>query len=187
MQRKFTTIRSGFKSEQTGHSWQSAMYNLPLINNAVFLCISGIIVLNAVPIHWFPFFLTQKFIPFRCYKNSVQCHPLIFKKSKIQLPVFEFDQKARIGGQKHDHPENAFAKQWCRNLFFKLVISFYVCLNKRAYRIWEYWFISRLFWWFLHEKLSCLLGISPFQWNNIDEPVINMNVAFSNTGRLRFY
>lgn len=100
LQRKFPTIRLGLiKPEQTGHSWQSAMYKLPLINDAVFLCISGIIVLNAVSIHWFPFFLTQKFIPFRCYKNSVQCHPLIFKKAKFNCRFSSLIRKFESGGK----------------------------------------------------------------------------------------
>ena len=181
-------MRSGLiKPEQTGHSWQSAMYNLPLINNAVFLCISGIIVLNAVPIHWFPFFWPKNLSRFVVTKIAFNVILWFLKKQNSIAGFRAWSESSNRGEQKHDHPENALAKQWCWNLFFKLVISFYVCLDKQAYRTCEYWFISRLFWWFFHEKLSCLLGIALFQWNNIDEPVINMNVAFSNTGRLRFY
>ena len=57
-------------------------------------------------------FLTQKFTLSGCYKNSDQCHPLIFKKSKIKSPVFALDQKARTEVfEKVGHPENAFTKQ----------------------------------------------------------------------------
>lgn len=59
-------------------------------------------------------FLTQKFTLSGCYKNSDECHPLIFEKRKINSLFFRCDQKVRtVFFGKNGHRENVFSKQSC--------------------------------------------------------------------------
>lgn len=159
-----------------------------MINNAVFLCISGLIVLNAVPIHWFPISWPKNLPSPVVTKIAINVILWFLKKAKLNRRFLHLIRKLALKFSKKSGIRKTRLQSNDVEICFlnwRSTVTF--AWTKLLYRTWSYWFIIRLFGWFSDENPPCHSSISTFQWDSTDQPIINMNIPFSNAGRLKFY
>ena len=156
LQRTFTTNKSGLKPEQTGHSWQSIMYKLPLINTAAFLSILfmylALRIAKRCSHSLISNILTRNLPSSVVTKIAINVILWFLKKAKLNRRFSSLIGKLAFKFLKRPVIRKAcFQSNDVEICFLKLAIDCNVCLFKTGFIALWYWFISRLFWQFLPE------------------------------------
>ena len=151
-------MRSGFKPEETGYSRQPVMYKLPLIHKVVFLCIPSLIVLNAVPIHWFPISWPKNLPSPVVTKIAMNVILWFLKKEKLNFCFSGVTRKfAPCLSERTVIGKMCFPNNHVEICFFNLRPVFMFAWTKQALLnivnwTWWYWFISFLFLVIFHHR-----------------------------------